>query len=147
MNKVTVACEPFDKNKRYTGSNIAEVLGNIVADTSSEKALNLIVFDEGANMKLGVRSVKKGVKAAFCATHRLSNTVKDGFKNTPGMENSKKKVKKLAKHLNKSTLTLNRMRKACVRRREQEQLSNPDDPPHKLRIRHVPGPVTPPMFA
>ena len=48
-----------------------------------------------------------------CANHKLQNCIKKGFKETENVNKLLAKAKKLAKHIRKSPLANNRLKKAC----------------------------------
>ena len=117
LERVTPAIRYFGA-ARHTSENLADVLTEEIRNII-EKDNDPVVFlvTDSANPMVKMRRMlcERGVvdQEFGCAIHKLQNCIKKAFTETESADKVMKKAKKLSKHIRKSTLADNRLKKAC----------------------------------
>ena len=118
LKRIVTAIKFFGTG-RHTGENIAEVVGDEIKQIKGDENedLNICLVSDSASSMVKMRDSLKqrGVidKAFGCSLHMIQNAIKDANKSTKGVTKTVIKAKKVIKHIRKSNLAANRLKKAC----------------------------------
>ena len=114
MEKLLVHCGPA--TGKHTAVLIADKLDHVIASLElPEDMFNSMTTDNAANMLNAVNKESKLiVQGLGCIDHLLQLVINKSMDQVPAIKDAVKRFKKLATNTHKSSLALQRIKKACV---------------------------------
>ena len=114
---------------KHSGSNISLCLDNMIESLhlNSSEFLLFSVNDNAANMHAAIDQ-SEYLRELNCSIHTLELCVKDGVKNSTSVTNVLKKTKAIAQYVNKSTIAVSDLKRACDK--VQIKFKKPVNPPN-----------------
>ena len=114
MEKLLVHCGPA--TGKHTAVLIADKLDHVIESLElPEDMFNSMTTDNAANMLNAVNKESKLiVQGLGCIDHLLQLVINKSMDQVPAIKDAVKRFKKLATNTHKSSLALQRIKKACV---------------------------------
>ena len=113
LHKYTPFCKEFKES--HTGKNISLELDKMIEGLKLDiEELDMwSVNDNASNQKLAIK-LSKHLKPYYCDLHTVQLSVRDTFKDVPGVRTILKKTKKIAKKTHKSTKAMDELKKKSL---------------------------------